>query len=316
MSTIGADERPLVAPFKEQDFRRPMELYQLRSFAAVAEMRHLTRAAEKLHISQPALSAQIRALEDTLGVALFERTPAGMLLTPAGRRLLPAAEKVLAAAQAMRNEARAIKGEIGGIVRVGTVSDPDFIRVAAFVSTTVRRFPLVEVEFHHVVTGEAFEMVRDGGLDGSFYYGELAHADVASLQLREVVFRVAVPAAWKDRVAQAGWEQIAAEPWVIPPPISTHHELIGAMFRRQGVKPSRVVEADHEAVISSLAISGVGIALMREEKALEREKTGEIFLWGDVRLRTSLRFIYAREREQDPIVRAMAEVVREVWQLR
>ena len=85
-----------------------MELYQLRSFAAVAELGHLTRAAERLHISQPAVSAQIKALEDELGVTLFERVSSGMVLTSAGRKLLPAAEKVLDAAQALRSRARTI----------------------------------------------------------------------------------------------------------------------------------------------------------------------------------------------------------------
>jgi DNA-binding transcriptional LysR family regulator len=75
-----------------------MELYQLRSFVAVAEAAHLTRASEKLHVSQPAVSAQIKALEDELDLALFERTSSGMVLTSAGRRLLADAEKVLAAA--------------------------------------------------------------------------------------------------------------------------------------------------------------------------------------------------------------------------
>ena len=96
-----------------------MELYQLRSFVAVAEAGHLTRAAEKLHVSQPAVSAQIKALEDELDLALFERTPSGMVLTAAGERLLADAEKVLAAAQAMRTEAKALKGEVAGKVREG-----------------------------------------------------------------------------------------------------------------------------------------------------------------------------------------------------
>ena len=126
-----------------------MEIYQLRSFVAVAEAGHLTRAAEKLHVSQPAVSAQIKALEDELELALFERTSSGMVLTPAGERLLADAERVLAAAQAMRNEAKALKGEVAGKVRVGTMSDPGFIRVGEFLSTTVERYPLLQIELHH-----------------------------------------------------------------------------------------------------------------------------------------------------------------------
>ncbi|HXU65990.1 MAG TPA: LysR family transcriptional regulator, partial [Casimicrobiaceae bacterium] len=79
-----------------------MELYQLRSFAAVAELGHLTRAAERLHVSQPAVSAQIKALEDELSVLLFERGATGMALTAAGRALLPEALRVIAATQSLR----------------------------------------------------------------------------------------------------------------------------------------------------------------------------------------------------------------------
>ncbi|MEP6610162.1 MAG: LysR family transcriptional regulator, partial [Burkholderiaceae bacterium] len=88
-----------------------MELYQLRSFAAIAETGQLTRAAEKLHVSQPAVSAQLKALEEELEFALFERTPNGMVLTAAGKRLLAEADKVLAAAQHLQNHARMLKGE-------------------------------------------------------------------------------------------------------------------------------------------------------------------------------------------------------------
>ena len=89
-----------------------MELYQLRSFAAVAELGHLTRAAERLHVSQPALSAQIKALEDELAVVLFERGAGGMSLTAAGRQLLPEAERVIAAAQVLRSQALALQGAV------------------------------------------------------------------------------------------------------------------------------------------------------------------------------------------------------------
>jgi len=292
-----------------------MELYQLRSFVAVAEAGHLTRAAEKLHVSQPAVSAQIKALEDELELALFERTSSGMVLTAAGERLLADAEKVLAAAQALRNVAKALKGEVAGKVRVGTTSDPGFIRVGEFLNTTVTRHPLLQVELHQEVTGAAFAKVRDGEMDASFYYGDIENHAVEGLRLRGSTYRVAAPAAWKRRVVDADWGEIATQPWVITPSISTHHKLVRALFDKHGIEPTRVVEADQESVIANLVISGVGLSLIREDLALEKETAGQICLWRDVRLETTLWFIYPRARRDDPAIRALLDVLRDTWNL-
>jgi DNA-binding transcriptional LysR family regulator len=290
-----------------------MELYQLRSFAAVAESGHLTRAADRLHISQPALSAQIKALEDELGVVLFERLSSGMELTPAGRLLLPEAHKVVAAAQVLRSHASAFKGEVAGRVSVGTVSDPDFIRVGDLLAQAVETFPLLEIELHHVVTGEAFEKVRDGALDASFYYGSLTHPTVASLPLLNVAYRVVAPTAWRERVENASWDEIVAMPWVMTPPISTHSVLAGELFREHGVAPARRVEADHEAVISSLVVAGLGVSLMREDLAIAAAAAGDVVLWSDKRLLTTLSFIYLAEREDEPVLRALRDMLARVW---
>ena len=292
-----------------------MELYQLRSFVAVAEAGHLTRASEKLHVSQPAVSAQIKALEDELDLPLFERTSSGMVLTTAGQRLLAYAQRVLTAAQALRNEAKALKGEIAGRVRVGTMSDPGFIRIGEFLSATVERFPLLQLELHQEVTGEAFAKVRDGDLDASFYYGDLEHRLVGRLRLRGVSYRVAAPAAWKSRVVDADWDAIATQPWVTTPAISSHHKLVRELFDKHGTEPTRVVEADQESVIANLVVSGVGLSLIREELALEKEAAGEVCLWRDVRLETTLWFIYPVARKDDPAIRALLDVLRGTWNL-
>ena len=293
-----------------------MELYQLRGFVAVAEVGHLTRAAEKLHLSQPALSAQIKALEDELGVALFERSAAGMTLTAAGKRLLPEAGRVLADAAALHGLARTIQGEVTGHVRVGTLADPEFIRLAALLAQATERHPLLEIELHHEVSGAAFEKVRDGSLDASYYYGDLDHPAVVSIPLREIAYRVAAPAAWRDKVEHATWDGIAALPWVMTPAISTHHVLATRLFAERGRAPATLIEADNETVIRSLVASGLGAALVREDLAREGEDAGELVVWPDARLATTLQFIYAAEKRDEPEIRALADVVRDVWRER
>ena len=67
--------------------------------------------------------------------------------------------------------------------------------------------PLLEIDVHHEISGAAFEKVRDGELDVAFYYGNLVHPAVASLPLRELAFRIVVPAAWAGRLANADWER-------------------------------------------------------------------------------------------------------------
>jgi len=290
-----------------------MELYQLRSFAAVAELGHLTRAAERLHISQPAVSAQIKALEDELGVTLFVRVSSGMQLTSAGRNLLPAVEKVLDAATALRSRARAIQGEVVGRVRVGTVSDPEFTRVGELLAQAVEAHPMLEIEIHHEVSGVAFEKVRDGELDASFYYGDVEHPDIVAVPLIDFAYRIVGPAAWGDRIRHASWEEIVQMPWILAPRISSLRTLLEDLFAQRGSSPAIRLEADNEAVMRSLVIAGGGIALMREDLALEAAAAGEVALWNRIRLETTLKFLLLRQREQDPQMRALLDVLHQIW---
>src|SRR3972149_5414385 len=290
-----------------------MELYQLKTFAAVAETGHLTRAADRLHISQPAVSAQIKALEEELEVRLFERGPGGMALTRAGTRLLEQAAKVLATAEELRNAAKALKGEIAGRLRIGTVGAPEFIRLGEFSSRAVDRFPLLELEFHAEVSGAALEAVRSGTLDASFYVGDLVHPNVVGVGLREMTFHVVAPAAWADRVRQADWPTLAAMPWILMPPISTHSQLARAMFREEGVEPTHVIEADQESLIANLVVSGVGASLLPDPLALDMQAAGQVCIWEKAVLRGTLWFIYLRERANDPLIKGLVEVLRETW---
>jgi DNA-binding transcriptional LysR family regulator len=293
-----------------------MELYQLRTFAAVAEEGHLTRAAERLHVSQPAVSGQIKALEQEFEVRLFERSPAGMTLTVAGRELLPLAERVLTAADELKKSARRLSGEVAGTLRIGTVSNPESIRLGDLLAAAVKRHPRLELELQHEVSGAALEGVREGRLDASFYFGDAPGRDVTALRLREFVYCVTAPIAWAERIEAADWAEIAALPWILTPAISTHNVLVTRLFEQQGVEPpQRHVEADQESVIETLVVSGVGVSLMREESARARARAGEICIWTPARLRTTLWFVCAAGRESDPLLGALFGLLRETWQL-
>lgn len=295
-----------------------MELYQLRTFAAVAEEAHLTHAAERLHISQPAVSAHIKALESELDTRLFERVASGMQLTPAGQELLARAREVLAAADALRRAALALKGEVVGMLRVGSVSDPQGNRLGELLACTVRRHPKLKLELHQSVSGAALEAVRAGEFDASFYFGDAPGPGFVSLPLMQIVYRVAVPAAWREQMrgmgAAAGLAALSALPWVRTPAISTHSKLVAQLFSSHGVQlPQQQIEADNESVIVNLVVSGVGASLVREDVARPRERAGELLLWPHEKLRTTLWFVVAAERADEPLPRALLGCVREVW---
>jgi DNA-binding transcriptional LysR family regulator len=157
--------------------------------------------------------------------------------------------------------------------------------------------------------------VREGSLDASFYFGELENPNIAGLRLRDIVYCVAAPAAWKDRVANADWTQIAALPWILTPSVSTHNQLVHGLFRAQGAEPAKVVQADQESLINSLIVSGVGLSLMREDQARAAEAAGEVAVWGKSRLTTQLWFIHMAERGDDPVIRVLIEVLSATWGL-
>lgn len=290
-----------------------MELYQLRAFVTIAELRHLTRASEKLHISQPALSGQIKALEDTLGSELFDRGPGGMSLTHAGTHLLPLAERVLETAADLRREALALKGEVRGKLHVGTVLEPGYLRVGEFLAKLVERFPLIEVELHQRFSGESLEQVREGTLDAGFFFGDPPQLPLEGRRLRPMTYRVIAPLERKALLANASWADIAAMPWVTTPLKSSHRQLMMRMFAEHGLEAHKAAEADQEAVIADLVTSGVGLSLAREEVALAGQASGRWVVWEPARMHSALWFVYRAQRAKDSLVVAMLDALGAIW---
>lgn len=236
-----------------------MELYQIRTFLAVAEEGHLTRAARRLHTSQPAVSAQIKALEDELGIALFQRTPKGMIPTPEAVLLRERAERILRAADDLVHRARDLRGDLTGDVAIGLNTDPEFLLTSRFFALMRERHPRIGFHLRQSISGQILEDIRDGRLDAGYCFGQNVHPEVEVLPLRTYRLRIVGPAAWADEIRAAGWEELARLPWIGVPPLCPFHRIIRDLFERRGVNLSFVVVADQEATLRGMVMNNVGM---------------------------------------------------------
>ncbi len=292
-----------------------MELYQLRTFVAVAEERHLTRAAERLHISQPAVSAHIKALEDELAVPLFSRTPRGMSLTAPGEALRTRALHVLAAADDLRLHARTLSSSIAGKICLAVHVDPRFVRLPELIAALRKGFAEMRCELRQAMSWEILKEIRDGKIDGGFIYGASELPEVRTVHLRDFRLRVVGPASWQQRIDKAGWPEIADLPWVWTPEHCLFSRIAGTCFSKRGLSPQQVVVADQEAVLCSLVTSGVGLTVMIEDEAVEAFRSGVVALWPESVGTVPLSFAYPARRSDDPLVQAVLHCLGKIWNL-
>jgi DNA-binding transcriptional LysR family regulator len=292
-----------------------MEIYQLRAFVTAAKLGNVTRTAEALHLTQPAITAQIKALEEELGVALFDRRPGRISLTRAGEALLPDAEQVLTAAGHLLGRARDLQGEVTGVLTLGTVADPDTLRLGSLLGALVRSLPLVEIKTRNGAAEELREQVAAGLLQAAFYIGPSIPREVAGLALQTQHYRIAGPAQMRKQILHAGWRDLAAMHWIGAP--AQHHvqTLMRDMFARQGLTPHQVIESDEISAPQSLVRAGVGLSLLREDVALPASERGEVVIWPHARVGALLSFIYPRSAEHEPAIVATVQLLRSVWGL-
>lgn len=290
-----------------------MEIYQLRSFVAVAEEGHLTRASERLHTSQSAVSAQLKALEQELGVLLFDRTSKGMRLTAAGERLLGKAENVLFAAADVKATARSLTHEISGVVRIGLHSDAVFLRVPDISMALSGAYPNLHVRFLQTNSWQISEELLKEEMDVSFAYGDWSGDGITSVFLARIPLFIAGPGAWRDKVEGVSIHELSKLPWLWAScecPFFTEAE---ELLKRHNLNPKRLGCADAEDVFTELVIAERGISLLREDVALPLEKQGRIALWRGERIHVTLTLSFKESRKDEPMIRALLDTVSEVW---
>jgi DNA-binding transcriptional LysR family regulator len=242
-----------------------MELRHLRYFEAVAHERSFTRAAQNLHVAQPALSRQVRALEAELGTPLFERDQRPVKLTEAGRLCLQTASHILASVENMRRAIQQINqrptqfvvGIVGSIMH-GCL--PKILRVFR------EQVPGIELELVDIPTMEQVIALKEGRIDAGLGRVRVDDPEVRRENLIDEPLLAAFPASFNIPEEPGGtrMEALAAHTLIAYPakPRPSHVDQVLNLFRDNGVIPAKVIEVSDIQAALGLVSAEVGIAIV------------------------------------------------------
>jgi DNA-binding transcriptional LysR family regulator len=304
----------------------------LRCFITVAREGTVSRAASMLKLTQPAVSLQLKGLEESTGLLLFNRTPGGFTLTEAGAALLPLAHKAVAAASDFKTMAESLSEAQRGTLRVGTILDPEFTRLGPFVRGLAGSPQQTEVFLRHGVSDDVLAQVGDGELDVGYYVDatpaeQLAQHSFAERSIEDgryqlapllsYDYRVIAPLEWSDRVMGKGWAELAHLPWLATPTHSAHRRLLDDIFRPLGVSLKRVGYTDQEEAMIDFVESGICLTLARDVVLAPRLARARHFVVADkVKITSDLSFACLATRRQEPAIARAFAVVKAVWNIK
>ncbi len=291
-----------------------MEIDQVETFLAVATFGGFHRAAEALRISQPAVSARIRALEDSLGVRLFARSRGGLMVSDAGRTFRPHAEQLLRMASVARqavHEAQPASGiplQIAAALSISVYFLPDVLK------RFQRAHPNVIISIRAGHSKEVLDMVLNEEAEIGLARS-LQHPEVETISLREdPLLLVAHPRRSPAHSQRAHLEKIASWPLIFYDRGSSDWTLTHSLFRRAGLVPNVALEVDSIETAKRMVERGLGFSFLPQlavGREIRSRKLTTVKLVDAEPLQRSLDVIHPRRRPLRPEARAFLQMVRD-----
>jgi DNA-binding transcriptional LysR family regulator len=293
-----------------------MDIAEIETFVAIAELRGFTRAARRLHRTQPAISRRLGLLEQELGAPMFERIRGDVRLTEAGRALLPHAEAALAALKDGREAVLGLQAGLRGTVSlalVGTLADTHIVNA---LRRFARRAGDVRLLLRTATSGEVSNLVRrgDASLGLRYFTGDrtgLVSFDAGSEAMVVVAARDHVLAGRRLRNAR----MLAGERWIGFPAPSGEPDSSGHVLARQliraGLHAAEVVLIDSLTAQKRLAQAGFGLALVPESSVRDELRRGLLVALDVAAMRTAIPVVALHRRNGylSPAARALLELL-------
>ena len=291
-----------------------MELYQLRAFTTVGKLGSVTRAAEVLSIKQPAATAQLRSLEESLGVALFERVGGKLSMTRAGEALLPRAELILRLAAELRGTALRMQGELDGSLQFGAPSEAQgILRLGSLANEVRKTLPMVELSFAVHPIAMLLDRVKAGEMAAAYYVGTTPPRGVSWTFCRQIDYVAAIPPALAEGMEKDNWHALAAQPWIDCGLDSIQHRMLREAFERHGLRANVTFQLSDSLHLVDLIREGSACGLLRRDVAEEGAAKGQWTLWECADVHANLYLMTSTERSNDPLLVALMSILQSIW---
>lgn len=244
-----------------------MELRQLRHFVVLAEEMHFGRAAQRLHMTQPALSNSVMRLEEELGVRLFERGSKSMSSTLIGCAMLKRAREIVTLEEKMLDFARSMAAGRAGFIDVGFTSTLLFRGLTDVLNQFSQAYPEIELSVRELSTQTQLDMLRNGRLDVAFINSPVAPAGIESLVLFEERFVACLPCGHSlASKREIDVEELRHDVFVMfsREPSPAYYDHVIAICSAGGFQPKVRVAAALVLSVVALVASGIGVSLVPE----------------------------------------------------
>ncbi|MBU0515408.1 MAG: LysR family transcriptional regulator [Proteobacteria bacterium] len=292
-----------------------MEIRQLKTFQTVATLLNFNRAARRLHYAQSTVSAQIKALEDDLGVRLFDRLGKRVLLTEAGEKLLPFARKMCDLAEETRGEVGAAP-EARGSLCVRIPESLGAYVMPAVLKRFQSRFPEVGLQFITCAYDGLARDLRQGVTDLAFLLAESMQA--ADLKVEVLGFQdlvlVAPPNHPLVGPGEVATRDLAGRTWLLSRVDCSYRMTFQALLAGEGVSPGVIIEFNSVAAIKQCVEAGVGLSVLPEWAVARERAEGRLAVlpWDGGRIEVATLMVWHRDKWLSPTLSAFMAVVREV----
>jgi LysR family transcriptional regulator, transcription activator of glutamate synthase operon len=290
-----------------------MDIRQLRYLVALADERHFTRAAAREHIAQPALSQQIKRLEDELGLTLVERSTRQVTITDAGELLVARSRRILAEAEAARAELESLKGVESGRVTVGAMHTMGPIDVSLVLAIFHERHPAVELTVREQSSEELASMLRDDELDLAFL-SVTERVESEGLGLHQLVSEELVAVLPTDhryaRRRRLPMAELEDEEFIAFREGARLRELLESAGRHAGFEPNIKLESNESGRIRRLVARGMGVAILPRSDAIAPGAEVAVVALIEPSLSRDITLAWRQDRRHPPAVAAFLELAR------